>query len=182
MILEQAFKITQEQGIAAVTSRSVAKELGCSIQPVFSQFPTMEELRRATFAYTCELLVRELLSFEKSPDFFIEAVKWVVDLAKDRPELFRLVFLSGEYYGKDSNGVMTSFESNRIMVAKMMEIFCLEEAVCKDILLRGLLFLMGICTVICADPARFSQDQVIAMMKKTVSDMVIGAKSNGGLL
>ena len=41
-LLECAARIAEENGILAVTSRSVAKEAGCSIQPVFSQFPTMD--------------------------------------------------------------------------------------------------------------------------------------------
>jgi AcrR family transcriptional regulator len=48
-LLDHAFKIAEEQGILAVTSRSVAQAAGCSIQPVFSHFPTMEELRKQTF-------------------------------------------------------------------------------------------------------------------------------------
>ena len=49
ILLSHAFQIAKEQGIDAVTSRSVAKSVGCSIQLVFSHFPTMEELRQATF-------------------------------------------------------------------------------------------------------------------------------------
>ena len=40
ILLEHAFKIAESHGIASVTSRSVAKAVGCSIQPVFTQFPT----------------------------------------------------------------------------------------------------------------------------------------------
>ena len=68
-LLEHAFKIAEEKGIDAVTSRSVAKSAGCSIQPVFSHFPTMEELRQATFDYACNKFVLEILAFEKLPDF-----------------------------------------------------------------------------------------------------------------
>lgn len=51
ILLDHAFQIAESKGISAVTSRSVAKSVGCSIQPVFSQFPTMEDLRQATFEY-----------------------------------------------------------------------------------------------------------------------------------
>lgn len=176
MLLEHAFKIAEEQGIMAVTSRSVAKSIGCSIQPVFSQFPTMEELRQATFNYACDLFVKEVLTFEDRPDFFAQAIKWVVNLAKNRPNLFRLLFLSDEFCSSNSLDVMMSFESNHKIIAKMKELFCLEEPVCKDILLRGCLFLMGISTMICVNHIEFSDEQVMDMMNRTVSDMVTGAK------
>lgn len=180
MLLEQAFKIAEEQGIMAVTSRSVAKALGCSIQPVFSQFPTMEELRQATFSYACGVFVKEILAFEDRPDFFMQAAKWIVDLARNRPFLFRLLYLSDSFDGGDLTHVMMSFESSRIMIQKMAEQFSLEEQVCKDILFRGCLFIVGISTMICVNSAEFSDEQVMAMIKQTVSDMVTGAKAEQG--
>lgn len=177
MILEQAFKIAEEQGVMAVTSRSVAKVLGCSIQPVFSQFPTMEELRQATFNYACEQFVREVLSFEDRPDFFMQAVKWTVDLAKNRPNLFRLFYLSDSFGSRSAFDVMMNFESNRKMREKMQATFDLEEHICKDILLRGCIMLVGICTMICVNHMDLSDEQVMDMMKRTVADMVMGAKS-----
>lgn len=176
MILEQAFKIAEEQGIKAVTSRSVAKAAGCSVQPVFSQFPTMEELRRATFSYACERFVNEVLAFEERPDFFIQAAKWMIDLARNRPNLFRLLYLSDGFGSSDLLDVMTGFESSRRMIARMSELYGLEESICRDILLRGSLFLLGIGTMICADHMELSDEQVVAMLQRTVKDMVLGAK------
>lgn len=181
MLLEHAYKIAEEQGIMAVTSRSVAKSIGCSIQPVFSQFPTMEELRQATFNYACGLFVKEILAFEERPDFFTQTIKWVVNLAKNRPNLFRLLYLSDEFCSRNSLDVMMGFESNHKIIAKMKELFCLEEYICKDILLRGCLFLMGISTMICVNHMDFSDEQVITMMKQMVSDMVMGAKGEKAL-
>lgn len=177
MILEQAFKIAEAQGIMAVTSRSVAKELGCSIQPVFSQFPTMEELRQATFDHACGVFVKEVLAFEERPDFFMQVTKWVTDLARNRPNLFRLLYLSDGFAVSDPLEVMMGFESNRRMIAKMTELYGLDENMCRDILLRGCLFLMGISTMICVNHMDISDEQVAAMMKQTVSDMVMGARA-----
>lgn len=176
IILEHAFKIAEEQGIAAVTSRNVAKSAGCSIQPVFSHFPTMEKLRQATFDYACNIFVNEVLAFKQQPDFFYQVTKWVLDLARNRPNLFRLLYLSDGFNGSNFLEVMMGFESNKIMVSKMKELYCLDEDICKDILLRSCLFLMGISTMICVNHIDFSNEQVAAMMKQTVSDMVNGAK------
>lgn len=176
MLLEQAFKIAEEQGIMAVTSRSVAKALGCSIQPVFSQFPTMEELRQATFRYACDLFVKDVLAFEDRSDFFQQVTNWVIDLAKHRPNLFRLLYLSNEFDGSNFLEVMMGFESNKRLISKMTELYHLDENSCKDILLRSCLFLIGISTMVCVNHMDFSNDQVEKMMKQTVSDMVNGAK------
>lgn len=176
MLLEHAFQIADEQGIMAVTSRSVAKSVGCSIQPVFSQFPTMEELRQATFDYACNLFVNEVLAFEHQPDFFSQVTRWVLDLARNRPNLFRLLYLSDGFKGDSFLEVMMGFESNKKMVSTMTELYRLDENTCKGILLRSCLFLIGISTMICVNSIDFSNEQVAEMMKQTVSDMVNGAK------
>lgn len=176
MLLEHAFKIAEKQGIMAVTSRSVAKSVGCSIQPVFSQFPTMEELREATFDYACNLFVKDVLTFEQQPDFLPQVTMWVLDLARNRPNLFRLLYLSDGFKGNNFLEVMMSFESNQKMILKMMELYGLNENACKNILLRSCLFLIGISTMICVNGMDFSNAQVAEMMKQTVSDMVNGAK------
>lgn len=176
MLLEHAFQIAEEQGIMAVTSRSVAKSAGCSIQPVFSHFPTMEELRQATFDYACDIFTKEVLSFEQQPDFFPQITKWVISLAKNKPNLFNLLYLSDGFKGENFFEVMMGFESNQKIIMKMKELYRLEESVCKDILLRSCLFLLGISTMICVNHIEFSDEQVAIMMKQTVSDMVSGAK------
>ncbi|MBQ5319356.1 MAG: TetR/AcrR family transcriptional regulator [Oscillospiraceae bacterium] len=170
-LLEYAFRIAEEKGIDAVTSRSVAKLAGCSIQPVFSHFPTMEALHQATFDYAYDKFVQEILVFEKLPDFLPRTTKWVLDLARNKPNLYHMLYLSNSFNGNILLDVMMDFESNKKMIAKMTELYGIEENTCKDILLRSCLFLMGIATMICVNHMDFSDEQVALMMKQTVSDM-----------
>lgn len=176
MLLEHAFQIAKELGIGGVTSRSVAKSAGCSIQPVFSQFPTMEHLRQDTFDYACSKFVKEILLFEDQPDFFQRTTKWVIELARYQPNLFRLLYLSDGFKGNTFLDVMMDYESNQKIISKMTQLYQLEPDVCKDILLRSSLFLVGTGTMICMNHMDFSHEQVADMMKQTVSDMVQGAK------
>ena len=46
-IIAAAVEIVRRDGDAALNARSVAAELHCSTQPVFSNFASMEELRSA---------------------------------------------------------------------------------------------------------------------------------------
>ena len=101
---------------------------------------------------------------------------WVLDLARNRPKLFHLLYLSDGFNGRNLIEVMMGYESNKRMISKMMELYCLDENACKNILLRGCLFLMGISTMICVNHMDFSNEQVAMMMKQTISDMVNGER------
>ncbi|MBO5790241.1 MAG: TetR/AcrR family transcriptional regulator, partial [Clostridia bacterium] len=46
-IVEAAMRIVRECGDEALNARNIAASLGCSTQPVFSNFATMAELRLA---------------------------------------------------------------------------------------------------------------------------------------
>lgn len=175
-LLEYAFNIAEEHGIMAVTSRSVAKSAGCSIQPVFSQFPTMEALRQATFDYACSKFVDEVLVFENQPDFMPKVVSWTIDLARNRPHLYRLLYLSGGFQGETLMESMMTYKSNQKMIEKMTEQYELDAESCKDILMRSCLFLLGIGTMICENHFTYTDEQISQMMKQTVADMVQGAK------
>ena len=44
-IVERAVEIVREHGMDSLNARSLAKELGCSVQPIFRAFDSMGELR-----------------------------------------------------------------------------------------------------------------------------------------
>lgn len=42
-IVDAAFMIAQESGFSAITARSVAQQLGCSVGPLYANFATMDD-------------------------------------------------------------------------------------------------------------------------------------------
>ena len=55
-ILRAAVQVVRTQGEGALSVRGIAKELGCSTQPLYSEFGSMEELRAALTAELDEKL------------------------------------------------------------------------------------------------------------------------------
>lgn len=176
MLLQIAMEIVEKDGIDAVTARSVAKAANCSIQPVFSQFATMEELKQATYDYVCQACMKEVLQYEQEPDFFPRVSSWMIDVATSRPHLYQLIYLSNRFRGNQMLEVLTGFESNRRILEKMEQLYGLPQETCKDVLMRSFLILFGITTMICVNHMEFSKEQVAAMMKQTVSDFVKGGR------
>ena len=50
-------------------------------------FKIAEELHQATFDYAGNKFVQEILAFENQPDFLQRTTKWVLDLARNKPNL-----------------------------------------------------------------------------------------------
>ena len=94
-IVQTAVEIVRRQGAEALNARGVAAVLGCSTQPIFSNFATMEELRLAVVAEADALsnayVLREVDSGEYPP--YKASGMSYIRFAKEEKELFKLLYM-----------------------------------------------------------------------------------------
>ena len=171
-LLRCGYQIAEQQGIAAVTSRSIARLAGCSIQPVFSHFPTMELLRQEVFNYACRCFMEEILPFQGRPDFPALVSKWTLDLARSRPNLYKLLYISDGFPHTSMEEMMLQYESNQKMMASLCSTWGLTMADAQAVLVRSCLLLSGICTMICINHMEISDKEALTMVSETVQDMI----------
>lgn len=176
LLLSHARQIAKEHGISAVTSRSVAKSAGCSVQPVFSYFSTMQELRQATFEYTSSILMEEILQNQGKPDFIAQTNIWLLNLARYEPKTFELLYLSDNFNSLSLWDVMISWESNREIISAFEQRYQLSKEECKDIFQRGFFMIFGIATMIAKGKIDISNEEAVDMLQRTVLQMVNAKK------
>ena len=58
MILDVAFKFAREKGFDKVVLKNIADEIGCSVQPIYSYYKNMDDLR--------EFVYQEAMKFYQS--------------------------------------------------------------------------------------------------------------------
>ena len=94
-IIETALEMLRENGDGGINARSIAARLGCSTQPIFSNFATMEELDRAVaeaaYGLYLAFLQREAES-EKYPKYKAFGMAYI-GFAKEERELFKHLFM-----------------------------------------------------------------------------------------
>ena len=94
-IIKTALALVQSEGASALNARRIATALGCSTQPVFSNFATMEELHGAVLAAAYDhylgFLEREAAggAYPQYKAFGMAYIRF----AKEERELFHLMFL-----------------------------------------------------------------------------------------
>lgn len=94
-IIHTAVEIVRRNGADAINARVIAKELGCSTQPVFSNFATMEELRCAVVAAADALYQKytnQEIEVGKYPAYKAAGMAYI-RFAKEEKELFKLLFM-----------------------------------------------------------------------------------------
>ncbi len=94
-IVGAAVDIVRKSGAQALNARTVAGALGCSTQPVFSNFASMEELRFAV-VHQADALYQGYITQEvdkaEYPPYKASGMAYI-RFAKEEKELFKLLFM-----------------------------------------------------------------------------------------
>ena len=98
-------KVTREEIVSAaldlvrreeaLNARSLAKELNCSTQPVFSNFASVEEVREAVLQAAYRLYLKTMREEAAKPDLppYKAAGMGYIRFAREEKQLFRLLFM-----------------------------------------------------------------------------------------
>lgn len=93
-LLTSASDLIREQGTGALNARSLAKRAGCSTQPIFSKFESMEDLisqvRELEFSAFKESF-QKAMELESNP--LVGAGLGLVSYASENPGMFSFLFL-----------------------------------------------------------------------------------------
>ncbi len=94
-IVNAAVSVVRNNGASALNARTVAAVLGCSTQPIFSNFATMEELRLEV-ARQADMLYQEYVRRETErgeyPPYKAGGMAYI-RFAKEEKELFKLLYM-----------------------------------------------------------------------------------------
>lgn len=176
MILEAGYELVITSGIESVNSRSIAKMLGCSTQPIFSQFPSMEELKQNIHNLASHKFEQDVLYNSEPDNFMRSSYLKVTNLAKNQKNIFKLIYLSEYCRGEKFLNTRMNFESNKKIWQEIKLKHQVNDNECSDILERISLIVQGIATVMATSSIQYEDEQIIAIVENTLEDIVMGIK------
>ena len=109
-IIDAAVEVLRGGGFSAVNARSVAKKLGCSTQPIYFSFQSMDALKAALTERAIQRhtqRVRDSLRMHAGNDSRYSSYGMgFVKFAAEEKQLFRWLYLEGEQLGPYQNDVL----------------------------------------------------------------------------
>lgn len=140
-IVKAALGVARRSGIDAVTAREIGAALGVSTRPIFTYYNTMDEMKSDVAAAAKELYASYIQRGLSMPVPFLGAGIQFIQFAKDEPELYKLLFLTG--LGAD--GATHANEALRSMQElsreSLMRIYHMDaqtaDSYCRDMWLVG---------------------------------------------
>ncbi len=170
-ILDVALDIVRRSGIESINSRSIANELGCSTQPIFSNYETMEELKSDIIEKATEIFsqyCRDYISSGKYPQYKSVGMAYI-SFASDETELFKILFMRDRSHESSISNitfhgeVLTALSNDLGLDEEQVNRFHLEMWICVH----------GIATMIATKYLTLSED----MISEILTDMFNGQKS-----
>lgn len=167
-IVQAAVALVREAGEEAINARRVAAALGCSTQPIFSNFATMEALRAAVVEAANELYqsyLRQDMAAGLYPPYKASGMAYI-RFAREERALFKLLFMrdrSRELVVEDS----ASFQPLLALIQKNLGI-SQEEAFLFH--MEMWIYVHGIATMIATSYLNWDE----AMVSRMISDAYLG--------
>ena len=169
-IIDTAYNIVKDEGFESINARRIAKEMGCSIQPIFHNFATMDELNKAVYdkiSYKC----REYMFGEDDKE---KAYKHMglgyISFAKDYPEFFKAMFMQKTDLDAESF-IMSDFTSDDVVrIGQGLTGYDYEKQ--KKFHIKVWIFTHGIACLLATKTVKFTDEEIEELLVSTVGAML----------
>lgn len=174
-IVRAAVDLVRTEGADKLCARALAEKLGCSTQPVFSNFETMDELRLAVVCAAdalCGKFIKEEVEKKDFPVYKASGMAYI-RFAVEEKELFKLLYM------RDRTG--ETEESSHKLTESMHEIVKgntgLNDEKASLFHLEMWAFVHGIAVILATGFATFDRELVSRML----TDAYLGLKKHYGM-
>ncbi len=164
MIIEAAFAVVREQGADALNARTIARQLGCSTQPVLYQFATVEEVRKAAYAYVDNFHSAYLMrGLEESEMPLLTLGQNYIRFAAQEQQLFRFLFQSA---GLGGVSLLTLLESQEFspMITLTQQAMNTPPEAARRIFMQLFLTVHGYASLLANNPIPYDENEVITLL------------------
>ncbi len=167
-ILEAALEMVIRDGYQSINIKTLAKEVGCSTQPISWHFGNMEMLRQEVAQYAFSYCQRILVPTSQNGfEAFTQTGVAYVNLAFDKPNLFRFVYM-GESRDIYFGGVEALIESlhNQTIISMVSRDLSLPLEDASQYIRDAIIYTHGLLTFVATGMMTCTKKEVMMMVGK----------------
>lgn len=169
-IINAALDCIRKEGVSALNARALASHIGCSTQPIFSNYQSMEDLKQDVI-HAAYLLYQDYVTAETNsnqyPAYKASGIAYI-RFAKEEGELFKLLFMRDR--STEPTDGWDPVTENVLGLLQNDAGFTLEQA--NRFHFEMWIFVHGIATMFATSYLSLDMDTVSGLM----SDAFIGLK------
>ena len=160
-IIETALRIVREKGLDSLNARDLAKELGCSVHPIFRTFHSMEELKAEIYKTAEQIYNQRMIrAMEKEEDSFRNIGLTYIDFARQEKNLFKLLFMSDAFREQSIMEIVGNTEGDDEVIAMLCQMTGLNRQNARELYAGNWLTVHGIASMFATNSCRLEDKEI----------------------
>lgn len=175
MIEDAAFEVIRSKGHENLNARTISEYLGCSTQPVLYSFKTVDEIREATYELADRYHTEYIMPKETDENPMLALGLNYVRFGHEEKNLFRFLFQTDKFGGKDMDEVLGNPELAGILTV-MASGLGVDTEQAREIFLTFFCVAHGLASLLANNSMKYDEAQCKKMMENVFFGMVASRK------
>lgn len=179
-IVTEAITIIKENGIEAVNARSIAARLNCSIQPIFRNFSTMDELKAVVYKHAEEIYNKAMFdALENSGEGFLGMGLAYINFAKSEQNIFKLLFMSNVFNNGSAADIAGTTKGDDDVIDLISNLTNLNKSESQE-LYTGIWFTThGMASLLATNNCTLSNEETKKILNHVYEGLLYSIKKQG---
>ena len=175
MVADASFEVIRTRGHENLNARTISEYLGCSTQPVLYSFKTVDEIREAAYGIADRYHTEFIMPDETAEDPMLALGLNYVRFGQEEKNLFRFLFQTDKFGGKDVAALMSDPELSEIMeiMAAVLEVD-IDQA--RETFLTFFCVAHGMASLLANNSMEYDEEQCKTMLENVFFGMIAAKK------
>lgn len=171
-IIAASYEIVRAEGLESLNARRVAKELSASVQPIFHNFESMEELKTEVIKRIYQTYKEYILSGISEENGYKQIGLSYIRFAREYPEFFKILYMKKS--GCSLETFISEDETGDAIIRSGQELTGLSYEEQKAFHIKVWIFTHGIATLLATNTIDFTEQEINELLGRTVIEMLRG--------
>lgn len=176
-LINTSIEIVRNDGFESLNARSIASKLGCSVQPIFRVFASMEELKEAVVKKAWDIYNTKLLNIlaDDMNNFKGTGLAYI-RFACEEKNLFKLLFMNDSFNDQNIMQIVGTTEGDNETIEMMSSKYKITAAQSQK-LFTGLWFTVhGIASLTATNQCTITNKQTEEMLDMAMKGFLYSIK------
>lgn len=178
-IVKVCVQIIRKEGMSGLNARKVAKELGCSTQPIFYVYSNLEEMKKDALEEISRIFDNAMLKTNYDKPVYKDIGKNYIRFAKDEPVLFNLLFNNDD--NKEALQFIDLTGSSQSIHETISSQTGLSQTDAKNFHLKMWLFVNGIANLVANRTINFTDEEIDYLLGEQYISMILYEVKKGNI-
>ncbi|WFR56562.1 TetR/AcrR family transcriptional regulator [Anaerocolumna sp. AGMB13025] len=160
-IVGAALRIVREKGFENLNARDLAKELGCSVHPIFRVFNSMEGLKSEVYKIVEQIYNKQMQSaLESGKEGFLSVGLTYINFARNEKNLFKLLFMSDAFREQSIMDIVGATEGDDEVIAMLSQMTGLSTLGARELYAGNWLTTHGIASMFATNSCKLNDEEI----------------------